>query len=322
MSFRFKNLEKIVGVFLTIVILVIIAVIIMIGRERRWFEKQYEFNTKFLRGEGISAGMQVAIKGIQTGEVKSVFLNEDNWVEVSFKVYQEYAERVRKDSVIKLRAPLIGSKVLEIIPGEKNMPMLANGSYIWSEDTIEGQRILIEKLKEEKPDQITRVLNNVEQLTYNLSASDGSLEPVLAKVNEFFTMLAAADGSLNQMLASLDEITRSIKEKEGSIGKLLYDDYELYTNIIELMEHLNAMTKNFQELSQTLADISPEIKAAVESGNRTMNEAIGLMKTLQSNFFVRGFSSRKGQEAIPIEGAEREGGYAPVEANPSEGGYE
>jgi len=268
MSFRFKHLEKIVGVFLTVVILVIVAVIIMIGRERRWFEKQYLFNTKFLRGEGISLGMQVAIKGIQIGEVKSVFLNEDNWIDVDFSVYQEYTSRIRKDSVVKLRAPLIGSKVLEIIPGEKDMPQLANGSYIWSEDTEQGERILSEKLKGERPDQITRIMNNLEKLTYNLSADDGSLEPVLTKIQELFTMLTAEDESLPRTLASLEHITRSIEEKQGSIGKLMYDDYELYQSIIQLMDNLNKMVSNFEKLSAALSDSSPEIKAAIDRNSQ------------------------------------------------------
>jgi len=312
MSFRFKHLEKIVGVFLTVVILVIVAVIIMIGRERRWFEKQYLFNTKFLRGEGISLGMQVAIKGIQIGEVKSVFLNEDNWIDVDFSVYQEYTSRIRKDSVVKLRAPLIGSKVLEIIPGEKDMPQLANGSYIWSEDTEQGERILSEKLKGERPDQITRIMNNLEKLTYNLSADDGSLEPVLTKIQELFTMLTAEDESLPRTLASLEHITRSIEEKQGSIGKLMYDDYELYQSIIQLMDNLNKMVSNFEKLSAALSDSSPEIKAAIDRSNRTMNEAIGLIKILKQNFFVRGFSSRKATQPLPIDSTEREGGYAPT----------
>jgi len=312
MSFRFKHLEKIVGVFLTVVILVIIAVIIMIGRERRWFEKQYQYNTKFLRGEGISLGMQVAIKGIQIGEVKSVFLNEDNWIDVGFTVYQEYTERIRRDSVVKLRAPLIGSKVLEIIPGEKDMPQLANGSYVWSEDTEQGEQILAEKLKGERPDQITRLMNNLEKLTYNLSAEDGSLEPVLTKLQVFFTMLTAKDESLPRTLASLERITKSIEEKKGSIGKLMYDDYELYQNIMELMDNLNKTVSNFEELSAALSDASPEIKAAVDRSNRTMNEAIGLIKILKQNFFVRGFSSKKEAQPLPIDSTEREGGYAPT----------
>jgi phospholipid/cholesterol/gamma-HCH transport system substrate-binding protein len=312
MSFRFKHLEKIVGVFLTVVILVIVAVIIMIGRERRWFEKQYQYNTKFLRGEGISLGMQVAIKGIQIGEVKSVFLNEDNWIDVSFSVYQEYAERIRKDSVVKRRSPLIGSKVLEIIPGEKDMPLLANGSYVWSEDTEQGERILAEKLKGERPDQMTRLMNNLEKLTYNLSAEDGSLEPTLAKIQEFFTMLTAKDQSLPQTLASLERITKSIEKKQGSIGKIMYDDYELYNNIVLLLENLNKTVSNFEELSAALSDTSPEIKAAIERSNRTMNEAIGLIQTLKQNFFVRGFSSKKEIAPLPIDSTEREGGYAPT----------
>lgn len=309
MSFKFKHLEKIVGVFLTLVILIIVTVIIFIGREQRWFEKHFEYSTKFLRGEGISTGMQVAVKGIQIGEVKSVYLNEDNWIEVSFSVYEEYYERIRKDSVVKLRAPLIGSKVLELIPGEKDMPALASGSYIWSMDTEEGARIMKEKKKIEKPDEITRIMNNVELLTYNLSSTEGSLNQTLYKIQGFFDLLTSEEGSLNQTLASLKEITRSIEEKEGSIGKFMDDNYELYNNIISLTEKLNAIMDDFQILSKTISDISPEIKAAIERSNRAMDEAIGLMKTLNENFFVRGFSSRKEQEALPIENIEREGGY-------------
>lgn len=311
MSFKFRHLEKIVGVFLTIVILVIIAVIMLIGKERRWFEKHYEFTAKFLRGEGISPGMQVAIKGIQVGEVKSVYLGEDNLIEVTFSVYQEYAERIRKDSVVKLRAPLIGSKALDIIPGGKDQPVLASGSYVWSQDTKEGEIILGEKLKEEKPDQITRIMNNLEQLTYNLSSDEGSLEHSLGKIYAFFDMLTSEEESLNQTLKNLEAITRSLEDNQGSIGKLMNDNYELYNNIIAITENLNATVKNFQTLTKTLSDSSPEIKAAIERSNRTMNEAIGLMKTLKENIFVRGFSPKKEPEAIPIEGSERVGGYSP-----------
>jgi phospholipid/cholesterol/gamma-HCH transport system substrate-binding protein len=310
MAFKFKHLEKIVGVFLTLVILIIVAVIILIGREQRWFEKHYQFTTKFLRGEGMSPGMQVAIKGIQIGEVKSVFLNEDNWIEVTFSVYEDYSERIRKDSVVKLKAPpLLGSKVLEIIPGGSDMPVLANGSYIWSVDTEEGARIMKEKEKMERPDELTRIIQNVERLTYNLSTTEGSLEQALYKIYDFFEMLTAEDGNLNQTLASLESITKSIEEREGSIGKFMRDDYELYNNVIEITENLNIILEDFQQLSKTMAATSPEIKAAIERSNRTMDEAIGLMKVLNENFFVRGFSSRKEPEPLPIQNAERVGGY-------------
>jgi ABC-type transporter Mla subunit MlaD len=313
MALRYKSSEIMVGVFLVLAIAVVIAVIIMIGSERRWFEKRYEFTTKFLRAEGVSPGMPVAIKGIQVGEVQSVYLNEDNWIEVTFTVFQEYTERIRKDSVVKLRSPLIGSKALDIIPGGNTMPVLASGSYVWSDDTEQGQRILAQRQRDEKPDQLQRVLNNVERLTYNLSAPDGSLEPALNRITYFFDKLSSDQEDLQMMLANLERITGSIDVRQGSIGKLMDDDYELYTSLTELMDHLNLMVANLQEFSGTLADSSPEIEEAISRSNRTMNEAIGLIKTLQNNFFVRGFSSRKNQAPLPIEGAEREGGYDPYD---------
>jgi ABC-type transporter Mla subunit MlaD len=122
-------------------------------------------------------------------------------------------------------------------------------------------------------------------------------------------MLTAEDGNLNQTLASLESITKSIEEREGSIGKFMRDDYELYNNVIEITENLNIILEDFQQLSKTMAATSPEIKAAIERSNRTMDEAIGLMKVLNENFFVRGFSSRKEPKPLPIQNAERVGGY-------------
>ena len=311
MAYRFKHLEKVVGVFLTLVILIIVVVVIFIGRERRWFEQQYEFTTEFWSGEGLKPGIVVTIKGIQIGEVKSVFLNEDNWIEVRFAVYEEYAERIRKDSVAKLNSPLIGSKVMEIIPGGEHQLPLENGSYIWSQDTEIGADILEERAKEERPDQLTRILGNVERLTYNLSDAEGNLERTLVKVQDLFELLSAEDGSLNRTLKTLDRLTSSIEDQEGSIGKLLYDNYELYNNITSIMKRINAIMADIQTLSGTISETSPEIKAAIERANVTMDEAIGLIRTLQENFFVRGFSARKEDVVVPLENAEREGGYSP-----------
>ncbi|MFW6139161.1 MAG: MlaD family protein, partial [Spirochaetota bacterium] len=158
MQFKFKHTEKIVGIFLVLVIVGVVGVVILIGKEKRWFEKPYQFTTRFISGEGISPGMQVTIKGIQVGEVRSVNLTPDNWIEVKFSVFEEYTRHIRKDSVVKLRSPLIGSKTLVIIPGDKDMPAMSDNSFIWSEDTGVGKSILKERQKLiEEPDQITRI---------------------------------------------------------------------------------------------------------------------------------------------------------------------
>ena len=91
----------------------------------------------------------------------------------------------------------------------------------------------------------------------------------------------------------------------------MYDNYELYNNIASIMQRLNAIMGDIQTLSSTISETSPEIKAAIERANVTMDEAIGLIRTLQENFFVRGFSSRKEDVVVPLENAEREGGYSP-----------
>ncbi|MCK5568681.1 MAG: hypothetical protein KAJ15_03130, partial [Spirochaetes bacterium] len=110
-------------------------------------------------------------------------------------------------------------------------------------------------------------------------------------------------------LGAIEDITTSISQSEGSLGKFMDDNYELYDNVIALMEQLNLIMSDFREVSRTVADSSPEIKAAIERSNVAMDEATGLIMTLQENFFVKGFSSRKESETLSIDNAEREGDY-------------
>ena len=90
-------------------------------------------------------------------------------------------------------------------------------------------------------------------------------------------------------------------------------DYEMYEQITATMTNLNNMTANLEELSAMLGDSSPEIKMAMQNVNRAMDEAIGLMTTLQNSVWLRGASKKMEQrlKAKPIEGDVREGGYAP-----------
>jgi ABC-type transporter Mla subunit MlaD len=193
------------------------------------------------------------------------------------------------------------------------MPVLASGSYVWSEDTEEGKRILSERLRVERPEQIQRILNNVEEMTYKLSADEERLMVVLSKAGEFMDTLNDDQGDLNQILDHIESITQSIVESEGSIGRMIYDDYEMYEQITATMANLNSMTANLEELSSMLADSSPEVKMAMQNVNRAMDEAVGLMSTLQNSVWLRGASKKTEQQlqAKPIEGDVREGGYAP-----------
>jgi ABC-type transporter Mla subunit MlaD len=145
------------------------------------------------------------------------------------------------------------------------------------------------------------------------SDEDEELILTLVKIQQFFDMLSDEEGDLSMMLANLESITDSIDSAEGSIGRLIYDDYEIYEQLAAVMENLNSMTENFDELSEVVADSSPEVKAAMDNVNRTLDEAVGLMNTLQNSVWLRSASKKteRAMQPSPIESDAREGGYAP-----------
>ena len=135
MKFKFQHLEKIIGAFVIVSLLAVFFSVIAIGRGQHWFEKSYPYTTIFEGDAGLKPGSAVQMVGIDIGEVTSVSLNQDNLIEVQFKVQEKYAEKIRSDSVARAASPsLLGGKVLEITVGSPLLSEVEPDSILPSEE--------------------------------------------------------------------------------------------------------------------------------------------------------------------------------------------
>src|SRR5579864_749307 len=119
MKFRIKYAQQVVGFFLLASVLALVAVLVFMGANQRWFARNYTFFSRFNSAEGITVGMPVKLKGFEIGKVTNVELTYNNRVRVNLDIYSDYISKIRPDSVIDLAVATLGfgGGAMNLLPG-------------------------------------------------------------------------------------------------------------------------------------------------------------------------------------------------------------
>lgn len=223
MAYKFKNMEKIVGIFIVFAILTILSFLLMIGRGKNLFVKKNLYYTYFSKGEGISKGQKVSFNGIEVGKVTEIRLNKDNRIYVKFFVLRDYSDRVKTTSVVTFSKSLIGGGTMRITKGLVGSRVLPNNTYICSYDSKKGKEYLSQQ--KSAPEGIDKTLANVNELTGMLKDPEGAL--ALTLVN------------LQKLSDNLNKITANIANNDDKVD-------DIFISLQETLDNLVVVTKNLK----------------------------------------------------------------------------
>lgn len=228
MKFKFRFADQIVGLFVLTSVVLVCAALILIGINKRWLRDDLIYISDFNSATGLRVGMPITLKGFKIGELKSIELNDENFVNVTFFVYEEYIDRVGVNSVIELQTnPLgLGGGQIVFYPGLAKGKYLTEGSEVFSTDRVEGRQLI----KEGKVDK------------YNAG------DIIVKLMNDADEVLL----SLNSTLITLDETL--LGYNPGPIGNILMDIESLVPEITSSMEEINL--KTLPKFNHSLADVN------------------------------------------------------------------
>ncbi|MDD5686850.1 MAG: MlaD family protein [Elusimicrobia bacterium] len=249
MLIKTKRIERIVYIFVILGLISILSLLVLVGRGKRLFSSKNYYYSRFNSGEGLNKGMPVNINGIQIGTLESIKLDGNNNIALKLSIYEEHIHRIRKGSVLRLISPLLGSKTLDIIPGDIYSAEIKNNDYIPSFDSEDGKKILLARKSDVQLSTAENILANVSSLVQRLNEPNG---PLFANL-ENFKIISQNIGKLSEKFANnqeridsifkhvedttvnLNTISRSImksqffKEKETKPGKQSIDLNESYS---------------------------------------------------------------------------------------------
>jgi phospholipid/cholesterol/gamma-HCH transport system substrate-binding protein len=301
MKFRIRFAEQIVGAFIILALLSLVALVFFLGSKQRWFAKDYHYVTYFDSAAGLSANMSVLYKGFTIGRINSFILTDDDEVEVTFSIYDKYVNRVREGSLVQLNVSPIGLGNQFIFYPGTGQALIDERSHIPAVDSPKGQTLIQLGLAQppERNDSISNLFTQVSKIledtdavlvqvrnafagtgSTTLGRALGEAEGTIAGVNHLMAEVNASLGpilasasqiltSANQMAANLNAFSEELTASDGFLATVLDADGSIYASLESSLKSVSRMLENLDKTSALLpvqgAGIFMELRTALKT---------------------------------------------------------
>jgi phospholipid/cholesterol/gamma-HCH transport system substrate-binding protein len=312
MKLRFKYTDKIVGIFVFASILLLLAIIFLIILNQKLFIKKYDFTSKFDDASDVKVNQDIFFKGFKIGKISDVNLNEKNEVEVKFFIYEDFHDRIKKDSVLnKASNPITGGKIV-LIQNETTKELAKDHSYIPSLDTDEGQALLQKGIVSKQSDtvsnlfdQVGSILGTVDDLLKSINTDQNpdknSIARILVNTADSVQLvkkeLGKVDSIVDQVPGMMDKVPVMMENVDGSLAKV-NDSMTKVNEILDNFKELSSEMKNPDGMVRRLIDPNGEVM--FNSIEKSLNSLTEIMDELSKfTFFING--EQKQIETLLIE---------------------
>ncbi|HOD35188.1 MAG TPA: MlaD family protein [Syntrophales bacterium] len=272
MDLKFSRVEKSVGLFMTMVVLLVLVTVVLIGRGQDWFRDYVTYYTTFKEGYNLQVGAPVKLFKTDIGKVKKITLVEDK-VRVELAILEEYASRIRKDTLATVESPtIIGSEYVSIRPGPVTEPAIPERGVIKSMDRKSLDDIMQEFELEKTAKMLIGAIQNLSDMVEELQDPGGPL----------FSSLRSVEKTLKDVRA----IVADVQAGEGTVGGLLKSD-ELLVKINDAMDQIDQILANVERGSEDVPAITKSTKRGLQETRDTVKEIDRLVKAAQKNALIR-----------------------------------
>ena len=278
MSASYTQREKLAGLFLMAGLAVGFVIAVVVGGGQDWFRRYNQYYAIFNNGYGLEPGVKVKFLRTDIGLVTRLELTGNNKVKVHLAIRDDFAGRLKTDSVANINSPtLIGSEFIDILPGSTKTALIPEG----------GQIPAVERKS---------LSEYVEDLRLDIMLA--RVEDTMANVASLTSQLQEPTGPFMGTMSDVRQITSTVAGGQGNVGHLIFDD--------EPFGKINQGLGNLSDLSGRLKDDLPPvvsragtIAAQVEQGTRHLPEigrrareglhdANQILESVKRNFLIRG----------------------------------
>jgi len=303
MKFSIRFADKIVGTLVILAIAILIFVIFMLGRNQRWFVQDYQYITYFSSATGISPNMDIKYKGFTIGHIKKISLNEDDRVEITFSIFEEYAKRVTEGSLVEMQSsPIPGLANAFVFHPGRGTELIPEGSVIPEINSKEAKEVMSIGLSTiaKADDSITHVLNQVtsilETINLSISGSQGSqeipLDRIIANIvgvtDDVRGVTQTLSEDLEPLIRNIEAITHMITDPNSAINSLLKADGPLYTNLEKAIESMAGVIENLNRTTEFIPAQLPQIGVLISELNMAIRSVQDVLIAIANNPLLKG----------------------------------
>jgi phospholipid/cholesterol/gamma-HCH transport system substrate-binding protein len=311
-----------VGLLVSVASLVLVLSFYVIAKNRNLFGANFELKVRFSHLDGLDAGNNVLFSGIQAGTVKNINILNDTTIEVILSIDESIKPFIHKNALASIgSAGLIGNKVVNIIPGKGQGPLINSGdqlnvakSFDMGEmlNTLSKTNTNLARISEVVKGAVTRLDSSDVFKTFNDKDLGASIKSTFGYINN-------ASANADNMTRGLNEIVTGVKQGKGTAGKLLSDSSyavnlretlakmrsagdnadKLITKLNYLVDNMNKDLYQGKGSLHTLLQDSVMAKNLSTSLDNIQKGTDGFnqnMEALKHNFLLRGYFRRQAKQ--------------------------
>ncbi len=293
----FTRKEKLVGLFLLVMIILIKITLLVIAQGKGWFESQTTYYIYFKQGYNLHQGSLVKMFNTEIGKVTNIEFKQkenENQVEVTIRVVKEKAKLIRTDSVAEVVAPtLIGSEYIEISPGSSGYPPVGRAGTIASVARKTMAENLADLFNEETIKQARSTINNISLLTDRLKDQEKAWLAAVNHVDEVVLSIIKAQGTLGELVSRRDFYNRMNKSLT-QVDKTILNIQKITGDLMPAAQNLQGASKNVHTETETVRGILEDIKAGtqefpglMETAAETTQEGKTVVEAVKANPLIR-----------------------------------
>ena len=287
-KFKFRYVNEIVGGFVILIVLLLLAGVLVAGHAQHWFDPMREIDLTF-PPEGsmdLQKGAEVMLLGARVGSVQDILVDDAGNITGSIRVRGSFMRFVRADSIalVKKKMVVTGDAFIELTRGS-GAELPENGAAIAC-------------VKD------TEILQMLEEALDTLAVEAENTLRLVNRAIEEYTLLAEnlndPSNGVPQLMGQVNGLLEEIRQGEGLPAKVindpaLADDVSgIVAQAGDLMEKVNAMAAELQKVVEKLPVMADTLSGEVDNlpvvigdTQALMRETTALLEGLQKHWFLR-----------------------------------
>jgi len=264
-----ENLK--LGIFVVIGTVLLVIAAYLIGNRQNMFGQTFTISAVFNNANGLQNGNNVRFSGINVGTVKAMDMVNDTTIRVHMLIEKKMMDHIRKDAVATIGSDgLVGSMILNIIPGEGSVPLISEGDELQSYSRIATQDML--STLNTTNENAAILTADLLKVTQAMTKGKGTLGRLLndtlmaADLKQTITNLKNASRDANYTIQKLNTIVDQINFEKSAAGVLLNDSL----NGLKMQNMLNSLVQSSIEIGETTKNLNSLI-SEIKEGKGAIN---------------------------------------------------
>jgi len=280
-----QRIEFKVGLFITILTILILASITYVAYRKDVFSIVHTYTLSSKTGENLTVGMPVAVWGFTIGKVSSLELNDQGTVLIQIKIPERHIRMIRANSKFILDKPLIGIPRIVVQTSDlgdrplspQAIPELTESNDI--NEIIKRAQPIIEKAD--------RIMANIEGITAKLDDPEGDVNRILRETETLIARFSKRDSLLEiaigdpESIKAIHESLRKIKEITARVDGILQRIDAMAGKTDEELYGQDGVLPQFRNILRDLLMKLAKIDTTFDNINKVSAEAVDSTKNLK-----------------------------------------